>query len=188
MLAWSGLVLACAGVLLWPSGRADPRTVMWRGCAVPRGPSPGQDSAATDVAVVALLLVIALRTGLPIVAALERVAAQCRPDIAADLLMVVTAYERDPDRAHEVWDRLPACWQPIAGALRVASRAGVAPGSLLGSAARTIQRRESVIQESAIGRVGVRLVVPLGTLLLPAFMATTVLPLVLAMTGDHLVP
>lgn len=187
-LAWSGLALVCVGALLWPSARADPRTVLWRSRTGRRGSSADRGSPATDVAVVALLLVISLRTGLPVVVALERVAGYCRSDVAADLLRVVTAYERDGDRAHDAWETLPDCWQPIAGALRVANRAGVAPGSLLRSAARTILRRESVVQETAIGRAGVRLVLPLGTVLLPAFMATTVLPLVLAMTGDHLAP
>jgi pilus assembly protein TadC len=183
-----GLVLACAGVMVWPSSWADPRSVRWRERARARHRPEEGDSPAADVAVAALLLVIALRTGLPIGAALERVAEHCRPDIAGDLLGVVTAYERAEDPPTDAWQRLPAIWQPIAAAMAVASRAGVAPGPLLRTAADVILRRESVTQETAIGRVSVRLVLPLGLVLLPAFMGTTVLPLVLVMTRGQLGP
>ena len=71
-------------------------------------------------------------------------------------------------------------------ALTVAARAGVPPGPLLATAARDLLRREGETQEAAIGRVGVRLVLPLGLVLLPAFMCTTVLPLVLVMTRRQL--
>lgn len=181
-----GLALAWAGVIVWPSARADPRTPPWRPLRPTR--RGGRDSPASDVAVAALLLVIALSTGLPVVTALERVAAHCRADIAADLLRVVTAYERDGDRPLEAWAGAPSIWQPVAAAMAVASRAGVAPGPLLRTAARATLRRESVIQEAAIGRVSVRLVLPLGLVLLPAFMGTTVLPLVLLMTRGYLAP
>jgi len=180
-----GLVLACVGVVVWPSAWADPRSVLWRERSRARLRAGEGASPAGDVAVAALLLVIALRTGLPVVAALERVAGHCRVDIARDLLGVVTAYERAGDRPETAWARGPDIWQPIAAAMTVASRAGVAPGPMLRAAARAILRRESVAQEAAIGRVSVRLVLPLGLVLLPAFMGTTVLPLILVMTKDY---
>ncbi|MFN2319837.1 MAG: type II secretion system F family protein [Dermatophilaceae bacterium] len=182
------LALVCAGALLWPSPWADPRDAFWRERVRARTSAGPRDSPAADVAVAALLLVIALRTGLPVVAALERVAAHCRPDISGDLMRVVTAHERAGDRPADAWSGAPGTWQPIAAAMIVASRAGVAPGPLLRAAARAILRRESVAQETMIGRVSVRLVLPLGLVLLPAFMGTTVLPLVLVMTRDYLGP
>jgi Flp pilus assembly protein TadB len=183
-----GLALACAGVAVWPSSWADPRSALWRERPGVRRLTGDRDSPATDVAVAALLLLIALRTGLPVVMALERVAGHCRPDIARDLLRVVTAYERAVDPPSDAWTGMPDIWQPIAAAMAVASRAGVAPGRLLRTAANAILRRESVTQETAIGRVSVRLVLPLGLVLLPAFMGTTVVPLVLVMTQGHLGP
>ena len=75
----------------------------------------------------------------------------------------------------------------VSTALTVAARAGVPPGPLLATAARDLLRREGETQEAAIGRVGVRLVLPLGLVLLPAFMCTTVLPLVLVMTRRQLI-
>jgi len=100
---------------------------------------------------------------------------------------VVGGYERrdDPDLA---WRAAPSVWQPVAAALTVAGRAGVAPGPLLLAAAGAILRRESSAQEAALGRVSVRLVLPLGLALLPAFMCTTVIPLVLVMTRGYLGP
>lgn len=188
MLLGLGLVLACAAVVVWPSAWADPRSVLWRERPGARHRAGDRASPAADVAVAALLLVIALRTGLPVVMALERVAGHCRPDIARDLLRVVTAYERATDPPSDAWAGVPDIWQPIAAAMAVASRAGVAPGPLLRTAADAILRRESVTQEAAIGRVSVRLVLPLGLVLLPAFMGTTVVPLILVMTEGHLAP
>lgn len=185
MVLGVGLALVCVGVLVWPSAWADPRSVLWRERSRAWLRADDDASPAGDVAVAALLLVIALRTGLPVVAALERVAGHCRVDIARDLLGVVTAYERAGDRPETAWTRGPDSWQPIAAAMTVASRAGVAPGPLLRAAARATLRRESVAQEAAIGRVTVRLVLPLGLVLLPAFMGTTVLPLILVMTKDY---
>jgi hypothetical protein len=62
----------------------------------------------------------------------------------------------------------------------------VAPGSLLHAAAGAVLRRESVSRESAIAGVSVRLVLPLGLVLLPAFMCTTVLPLLLVLARGYL--
>lgn len=184
----AGLTAVCAGVLLWPSRWADPRRLEWREHARARTPTAAQQSPASDVALAALLLVVALRTGLPVVLAVERVAAQLRADLAADLLTVVTAYERGLDEGCDPWAGLPEIWQPVAAAMAVAHQAGVAPGSLLQTAADAIARRESVAQESAIGRVSIALVLPLGLVLLPAFMGTTVLPLLLVMTQQQLAP
>lgn len=185
MLPAVGLAVTCLGVLVWPSSWADPRSVLWRERRAVRGPLD-RSSPATDVAVAALLLAIALRTGLPVPAALERVARHARADIAGDLLRVLTRYERAGDRPAAAWSGVPGVWHPVAAAMTVAMTAGVAPGPLLRAAASAILRRESVEQEAAIGRVGVRLVLPLGLALLPAFMGTTVLPLVLVMTSGSL--
>ena len=181
-----GLVLAVTGVIVWPPVEVDPRAAPWRAGSAARARE--RESRASEVAVAALLLVIALSTGLPVATALERVAAHCGADIAADLLRVVTAYDRDGARPLEAGAAAPPRRQPGAAATAGASRAGVAPGPLLRTAAGAILRRESVSQEAAIGRVSVRLVLPLGLVLLPAFMGTTVLPLVLVMTQGYLAP
>lgn len=179
-----GLVLVACGIALRPRSRGGLPTA--RVVARVRQRSEQADGAATDVALTVQLLVVALRTGLPIASALERVAEHSRPHVAADLHRVLRGYARHPDDTVLAWATAPDLWRPVSTALTVAARAGVPPGPLLATAARDLLRREGETQEAAIGRVGVRLVLPLGLVLLPAFMCTTVLPLVLVMTRRQL--
>jgi hypothetical protein len=178
-----GLLLTCGGVALWPR-RLSPVGGGTRRDGAQSGRS--DDAPATDVALAARLLVIALRTGLPVPSALERVAQHSRPHVAADLHRVVREYARSADDPAVAWSAAPVIWSPLSAALIVAGRAGVAPGPLLATSAGAVLRRESEVREVAIGTAGVRLVLPLGLVLLPAFMCTTVIPLVLVMTRGHL--
>lgn len=180
-----GPVLMLVGVICWPSPWADPRRPLWweQVCAASRD----RPAAAAEAAVTAHLLAIALRAGLPVATALERVAEESPRDIARDLWAVIGAYERHGDTG-AAWAGTPAVWQPVTAALTVAGESGVAPGPLLLAASGAILRRESAAQEAAIGRASVRLVLPLGVALLPAFMCTTVVPLVLLMTRGYLGP
>ncbi|MGA8046047.1 MAG: type II secretion system F family protein [Dermatophilaceae bacterium] len=176
------LLIAC-GIALWPWDGERAATGAVGGATERRWHA---DGAATDVALTAQLLVVALRTGLPVVSALERVAEHSGPQVAADLHRVVRGYARHPDDPLLAWAAAPDIWRPVGAALAVAARAGVPPGPLLATAARGVLRRESEAREVAIGRAGVRLVLPLGLVLLPAFMCTTVLPLLLVMTRRQL--
>lgn len=176
------LVLVLAGSLLWPSPWADPRSVLWR---EDRDHLSQPAASTAAVAVSAQLMVIALRAGLPLGLAIAQAVVHLPRELARDLLPVVDAYERGDDSA-VAWSSAPPVWGPIAAAMTVAERAGIAPAALLLGAARTILRRESVARESSIGRVSVRLVLPLGVALLPAFMCTTVIPLVIVMTTGFL--
>lgn len=186
MLLGVGVGLVVASALVWPSPWADPRTVLWpERCGDAR--SPHHPALAQEVAVAAQLMSLALRTGLPVHAALERVVTHCSPELVHDLMPVVTGYERGLEPAH-AWARAPAIWEPVGGAFVVAARAGLPPSSLLLTASRSVLRHESAAREAAIGRVTVRLVLPLGAVLLPAFMLTTVTPLVVFMTRDFITP
>ena len=175
------LSLVLTGTLVWPSPFADPRRIRWRGSASRRRPP----ASMATVAVTAQLMVIVLRGGLPIDAAMHRVGEHLPRALARDLLPVTAAYERGDDST-EAWRSAPSVWAPVVAALTVAERAGIAPAALLLSAAGTVLRRESEARESVIGRVSVRLVLPLGVALLPAFMCTTVIPLVIVMTSGFL--
>ena len=179
-----GLILVVCGMALHPGSRRPQPTTEVPGVGQNR--SWLGEGVATDVALTAQLLVVALRTGLPVAAALERVAEHSDPHVAADLHRVLRGYARHPDDPVLAWATAPDIWRPVTTALMVAARAGVPPGPLLATASRDLLRREGDIQEAAIGRVGVRLVLPLGLVLLPAFMCTTVLPLVLVMTRRQL--
>lgn len=178
------LLAVLTGSVLWPSPWADPRTALWRGSRVRPHPTA---ASMTAVAVAAQLLVIALRAGLPLGPAVARVAGHVPPELARDLAPVVDAYDRGEDSL-AAWSETPRVWAPVASAMTVAERAGIAPAALLLGAAATILRRESAAREASIGRVSVRLVLPLGLALLPAFMCTTVVPLVIVMTSGSLAP
>lgn len=176
------LSLVLAGSVLWPSPWADPRSVVWR---EGRGRQTHSAASMAAVAVSAQLMVITVRAGLPIGTAISQVALHLPRELARDLAPVTDAYEHGDDSA-QAWRSALPVWGPVAAAMTVAERAGVAPAALLLGAATTILRRESVARESSIGRVSVRLVLPLGVALLPAFMCTTVIPLVIAMTAGFL--
>lgn len=185
ILLGAGIGLVLAATLIWPSPWADPRRVLWsERPGLADEPSP---ALAQDVAVAAQLMSLALRTGLPVHAALDRVMAHCSAELVRDLSPVITGYERGLEPA-QAWARAPVIWQPVGAAFVAASRAGLPPSPLLLTASRSVLRHESVVRESAIGRVTVRLVLPLGTVLLPAFMFTTVIPLIVFMTRDFLGP
>ncbi|MFL6240602.1 MAG: type II secretion system F family protein, partial [Actinomycetes bacterium] len=63
---------------------------------------------------------------------------------------------------------------------------GAAPGPALREAADHLRRARRRAAREAAGRLGVRLVLPLGLCFLPAFVLVGVLPLVLAMAGGVL--
>lgn len=182
MILGLALALVLGGWLLWPSPWADPRSVRWRSG---RDTSTRPAASMATVAVAAQLMVIALRGGQPIGSALARVVSHLPRELARDLLPVTDSYEHGDDSA-AAWRSAPPVWGPVAAALTVAERAGIAPAALLLSAAGTVHRHESEARESSIGRVSVRLVLPLGIVLLPAFMCTTVIPLVSVMTAGFL--
>jgi tight adherence protein B len=66
----------------------------------------------------------------------------------------------------------------VRGALLLARTAGVAPASLVRSAAEHERRRRSAAQAVAARRLGVFAVVPLALCLLPAFLVLTIVPVV----------
>ena len=77
-------------------------------------------------------------------------------------------------------------WAPVSRALTLAARAGLPPADLLITGAQDVRRAERHRQELATARLGVRVVLPLGLTFLPAFLATTVIPVVIALTSDVL--
>jgi len=62
----------------------------------------------------------------------------------------------------------------------------VPPGDALAGAADEVRRREQQRLEVATATLGVRLVLPLGLIFLPAFILTTVVPVVLALARQVL--
>ena len=76
-------------------------------------------------------------------------------------------------------------WRPARAAWCAAVAAGAAPAELLLRAAATVRETEDQRVESAIASAGTLLVLPLGLALLPGFVATTVVPVVVRLVTAY---
>jgi hypothetical protein len=150
-----------------------------------------------------VLLALAYRTGLPTWQVLIAVAdatsdpstsPRSRPrgraaldadPVASDLRQVATALQWGASEA-EAWASVGSAWTPAARVVALAHAGGVPPGPLLTAASDDLHRAELDRLEVAAAQVGVRLVAPLGLVLLPAFCLTTVVPLVVALGSQLL--
>ncbi|MCU1538248.1 MAG: Type secretion system domain [Humibacillus sp.] len=160
--------------------RPRPRRLLWRRRGEAESPTPG------DVASAMALLAIAYRTGLPTWQVLTAVARTTADPVGRDLRQVATALQWGAAET-EAWSSVGAPWCGAARVVSLSHAAGVAPGPLLTSASDDLNRSEIDRLEIAVAQVGVRLVAPLGLVLLPAFCLTTVVPLVVALGRQLLV-
>jgi len=133
-----------------------------------------------DVAATMVLLAVALRSGCGEVEAIEAVARVSDGTVAAHLRSVSAARRWGVGPA-VAWTVADPGWASVARVLAVAARAGVPPSRLLVEASRDQRAAELSALDAAGARVGVRLVAPLGLAFLPAFLLTTVVPLVAAL-------
>ncbi len=132
-----------------------------------------------------VLLAVALQSGCGVVEAIEQVAVVAAPRPAGELAVVAAALRWGLDEEH-AWAEADALWSRTALALRLAREAGVAPSSLLLSGADDLRSNRLAAIDVAASRLGVRLVVPLGVAFLPAFVLTTIVPVVLALARQVL--
>ncbi len=140
-----------------------------------------------DVAGTMVLLAVALRSGCGVVEAVEEVAAVSVGPAATDLATVAAAH-RWGVNDRTAWAAVDPAWARTGDALRLASRAGVAPSALLLDGAADLRDAELAALDVAAARVGVRMVLPLGLTFLPAFCLTSVAPLVIALATQVLTP
>lgn len=150
----------------------------------------GDDAVAREVPAVEVadavdLLALALHGGAGLVEAIEAVASRLEGPLGAHLHTVAAA-ERWGVGTVAAWASVPSAWQPAARALQMAATAGIAPADLLARAADDIRDAEEQRLDVASARLGVRVVLPLGLLFLPAFVLTTVVPIVLALATQVL--
>jgi hypothetical protein len=170
-----------------PSGQTGGR---YAGGRVAGDDAAGVDAAAREVPAVEVadavdLLALALHGGAGLVEAIEAVAARLDGPLGAHLHTVAAA-ERWGVGTVAAWASVPSAWQPAARALQMAATAGIAPADLLARAADDIRDAEEQRLDVATARLGVRVVLPLGLLFLPAFVLTTVVPIVLALATQVL--
>lgn len=160
-----------------PAGRADPGGPARPGVAVGGSDAPGGRLSVDDLAEAMVLVALALRGGAPVSAALTHVAAVLDGPAGADLARVAEALRTGlPPGA--AWRAAGRAWTPMASALSLASRAGIPASDALMEAADDLWRDLAGRREAAAGRAGVLLVLPLGLAYLPAFVLTTIVPVV----------
>ncbi|MDQ1538542.1 MAG: hypothetical protein QOE58_2935 [Actinomycetota bacterium] len=187
------MVLAALAVVVWPStcslsqmgnDAADGNR------AVGAGASGHARDARTvvpvaEVAGVIDLLALTLRGGVGLVEAMEAVAIRVGGPLGLHLRTVAAAGRWGVEEG-AAWASVPAAWQPAARALRMAATAGVPPAEALAGAAEEVRRGEQQRLEVATATLGIRIVLPLGLAFLPAFILTTVVPIVLALAQQVL--
>lgn len=177
---------AAAAVLVWPRRSAAVWTP-WPG-AHPGNRSSlrhrAQGQSLSSLVPEALELVaLALLGGGSLAAAVARVGAVL-PGRPGQQLAEVGARLHAGAVGAEAWEAAGAHWSAACRSLQLAESSGVAPGRALTQAAQDLRRDAVADVEVAAARLGVRLVLPLGLAYLPAFVLTTVLPVVLALTQD----
>ena len=170
-------------------GSTDRSPAANRGGAVPAPSGSTKDDGrrATDAEVSSALALLALayRSGLPTWDVLEAVATGLTGRASTDLRQVAAALRWGATDA-DAWASVGPTWSPAARAVAIAHQAGVPPGAMLLAASDDLHSAELERLEVSAAKVGVRLVAPLGLVLLPAFCLTTVAPLVIALAGDLL--
>lgn len=179
----AAVVLVVAAMLLWPA----------RAPAVPR-PATGEAAAdegvserplLSDVADATDLVALALTAGGSVPDVLESVARVVPSAVALDLRRVGAALRWGRDM-REAWTFASPGWGPTATALVVSTSCGAPASEVLRAAAAQIREEEERRLEAAAGRAGVLLVLPLGLCFLPAFVATSVVPMLLVLLGASL--
>lgn len=155
-----------------------------------RRPGRGAEPAAarvSELADVADLLALVLSAGCGVVEALELVGAHY-PGVLGRQLCSVAAAARWGLEEPAQWSTAAPEWSPVRGAFRLAAESGVPPAEVLSAAADDLRRAEAHRVEVAASKLGAKAVLPLGLAFLPAFVLTTVLPVVLMLAGDLLGP
>jgi len=203
------MLLIAASVLAWPSGTPVSRVVPARAANAEKDAGAGNNAGAesirtvvpfvqvsaarvsaakvpaAEVAGVIDLLALTLQSGVGLVEAMEAVATRLGGPLGLHLLTVAAAGRWGVDEA-TAWANIPSAWQPAARALRMAANAGVPPSEALVRAAQEVRRAEQQRLEVATATLGIRIVLPLGLVFLPAFILTTVVPIVLALAQQLL--
>jgi len=112
--------------------------------------------------------------------------------VAADLVAALLSSGLPPASAlatvetatAELGLAMPPGMDPVLDAIALAEATGLAPAGLVRAAATEQRRRESAVAEVAARRLAVLVVLPMGLLLLPAFVLLTVAPLVIGLLGQ----
>lgn len=159
--------------------RSRGRTPRMRGARGPATAASSQDELAEALDLLALGL-----QGGGSLAGVARTVALVLPGPGGEGLARVAEALAGGHDTEQAWAEAGPGWEPARRCLELARVAGVAPGPALRQTAVDLRTAQVADVEVATARLGVRMVLPLGLAFLPAFVLTTVLPLVLALTRD----
>ncbi|MBK7721083.1 MAG: type II secretion system F family protein [Austwickia sp.] len=181
-----GLLAVACWLAMTPSqtSRGRPTRVGRRRRYAARRQSPAT-APVSELAEVAELLAMALTGGCGVTEAVELVG-DLYPGVLGAHLRTVAAAARWGLEGAARWDAVPAEWAPVRNALALADEAGIPPAQALTTAAEDIRRREAHRIEVAAARFGAKAVLPLGLAFLPAFVLTTIVPVVFLLARDLL--
>lgn len=162
---------------------------MTRARRLATGPDPAGPQGATEVevAVVLDLLDAACGAGVSVLRALDAVGGAVGGARGRALARVAASLGLGAGW-DEAWSGAPAALAPVGEALRGSWEQGLSPEGALRAAASAVRARRHAVALEAAGRLGVRLVLPLGLCFLPAFVLVGLVPVLLGMAGASLGP
>ena len=140
----------------------------------------GGGEPSVDLTVVLDLLGAALGSGAGVPRALEAVGRSVGGVDGAGLARAAAALLLGAGWS-QAWDRVPGRLWPVAAALRPAWVHGAPPGDALRVAGEQLVHEGRARSRTAAARLGVRLVLPLGLCLLPAFVLLGLVPVIVAL-------
>lgn len=138
-----------------------------------------------DVVLVLDLLEVAMASGAALPRAVQAVGDAVGGDDGAALATAARALVLGAGWA-AAWSGASPRLAPVAECLADSWSSGAAPGPRLRAAADEVTRDRRRAAREAAGRLGVRLVLPLGLCLLPAFVLLGLVPVVLSLAGGLL--
>lgn len=168
-----GAVVAAVGLLFWLAGRSWTRLLL-RAAA--------REPAAVGAAVVLDVLAALLSAGRSLPAALDDLGRTLPGARGLRATAVLLLWGRDWDEAWVGLDTDPV-WAETAARLRPLHRSGMAGARTLAETAAAVRQQTRRADERAAEELAVRLVMPLGLCLLPAFVCWGVVPVVMALLG-----
>ncbi|WP_197024657.1 type II secretion system F family protein [Cellulomonas sp. KRMCY2] len=164
-------------------GRRLPR--LRQACGAPVPVPSVEVELEVDVAVALDLLDAACAAGVSVPRALTAVGHAIGGERGASLVDVAVALGLGAPWP-EAWEAGHPALRALGEALRPSWEDGVAPASGLRAAAEAVRRDRHARALEAAGRLGVRLVLPLGLCYLPAFVLVGLVPVLLSMAAGAL--
>lgn len=143
------------------------------------------DVGGVDVVLVLDLLEVAVASGAALPRAVQAVGGAVGGDDGAALAAAARALVLGAGWS-AAWSAVPTRFAPVAECLADSWSSGAAPGPRLRAAADEVNRDRRRSAREAAGRLGVRLVLPLGLCLLPSFVLLGLVPVVLSLAGGLL--